>query len=149
MTRSRAHGFTVLAALALLLVGCERSLEQVMEGAMSGKKQERPPVVTLATEPASVRAGEEVALKAGVTDADGRPLGEGARLRVLYWKAYQKVPAAPEELVREAPEAVREGDQAYRTKVKLETAGTWKISVKVERPEREPSAATFTLDVRG
>jgi len=149
MTRSRAHGLLLLlVAAALPLAGCERSLEQVMEEGMSGQKHERPPTVTLATEPPSVSVGE-VRLKAEVTDPQGRPLGDRAKVRVLYWKAYEKVPTTPEQLVREAPDVVRDGDRTYRTRVKLETAGVWKVSVKVERPDKHPAAATFTLDVRG
>lgn len=115
---------------------------------MSGKKHERPPNVVLATEPASVRVGE-LTLKARVTDPEGRPLGEGTEVRFLYWKAYQKVPSAPEELVREARGVAREGNGIYRARVRLESPGTWKVSVKVERPDKEPTAAAFTLDVRG
>lgn len=148
MKRSRIAGFTLLVALVALLAGCQKSLEQGMEEIMSGKKHELPPKVTLAIEPASVSVGE-VVLKARVTDPDGKALGKKARVRFLYWKAYEKVPSAPEEIVREATEVVRAGDQTYRTKVKLEKPGVWKVSVKVERPEKEPSAATFTFDVKG
>ncbi|MBI4609856.1 MAG: hypothetical protein HY726_12715 [Candidatus Rokubacteria bacterium] len=148
MKRFRLAGFALLVALAALMAGCQKSSEQLMEEVMSGKKHELPPKVTLATEPASVSVGE-VLLKARVTDVDGRVLGEKARVRFLYWKAYEKVPSTPEEIVREAPEVVREGDQTYRTKVKLEKAGVWKVSVKLERAEKEPALATFALDVRG
>lgn len=144
MKRLRVLAPALLVALILVTAGCEGSLEEVM----SRKKHELPPKVTLATEPASVSVGE-VVLKAMVTDADGTALGEKARVRFLYWKAYEKVPSAPEEIVREATEVVRAGDQTYRTKVKLEKPGVWKVSVKVERPEKEPSAATFTFDVKG
>lgn len=148
MTRVRVVELALLAALAVLAAGCERSMEQAMEELASGKTHERPLKVVLATEPASVRVGG-VTLKAEVTDAEGKPLGAGTKVRVLYWKAYQKVPSAPEELVREAPHVVLEGDRTYRARVKLESPGAWKVAVKVERPEREPTAATFTLDVRG
>lgn len=144
MKRLRVLAPALLVALILVTAGCEGSLEEVM----SGKKHELPPKVTLAIEPASVSVGE-VVLKARVTDPDGKALGEKARVRFLYWKAYEKVPSAPEEIVREATEVVRAGDQTYRTKVKLEKPGVWKVSVKVERPEKEPSAATFTFDVKG
>ena len=148
MKRPPLAGLALLAALAMLVAGCQKSSEQLMEEVMSGKKHELPPRVTLATEPASVRVGE-VVLKAGVTGPDGKALGERAQVRFLYWKAYEKAPSASEEIVREAREVVREGDRTYRTKAKLETPGKWKISVKVERPEKEPALATFTLDVKG
>lgn len=144
MRRFRLAGLILLVTSAVLTSGCEKSVEEVM----SGEKHELPPKVTLATEPAAVSVGE-VFLKARITDAEGKVLGEGARVRFLYWKAYEKVPSAPEEIVREALDVVREGDQTYRTKVKLETAGVWKVSVKVERPDKEPALATFTLDVSG
>ena len=147
MKRFRVVAPALLVA-SILTAGCERSSEQVMEDVMSGKKHELPPNVTLATEPASVSVGE-VVLKAMVTDPAGKALAEKARVRFLYWKEYEKVPSAPEEIVREAPEVVREGSQTYRTKLKLERPGVWKVSVKVERPEKEPTATTFTFDVKG
>lgn len=148
MKRRRLAKFALLAALAGLLVGCQKSSEQLMEEVMSGKKHELPPKVTLATEPASLSVGEAV-VKATISDQDGRALGDKARVRFLYWKAYEKVSSAPEEIVREASEVVRDGNLTYRTKVKLEKPGVWKVSVKIERPEKEPAAATFTLDVHG
>lgn len=144
MKRTRFAGFTLLVAVTVLAAGCGKSLEEVM----SGKRHELPPKITLATEPASVTVGD-VLLKAAVTDPEGKPLGKDARVRFLYWKAYEKVPSAPEEIVKEAPEVVREGDRTYRTRVKLEKSGVWKVSVKVERSEKEPTAATFTFEVRG
>jgi hypothetical protein len=148
MKRFRSPSFIFLGVLAALMAGCQRSSEQLMEEVMSGKKHDLPPKVGLATEPASVRVGE-VVLKATITDPDGRALEEKARVRFLYWKEYEKVPSAPEEFVREAPEVVRDGNQTYRTKVKLDKAGVWKVSVKVERPGKEATAATFSLDVSG
>jgi len=140
--RVSALGF--LVPLLIVTAGCERGMEELM----SGKKHERPPRVALATAPASPSVGE-VVLKATITDEEGKAMGDGARIRFLYWKAYQKALSAPEEIVREAPEVAREGNQTYRTKVKLETPGVWKGSVKVERPEKEPTATTFTFDVKG
>ncbi|MBI4169821.1 MAG: hypothetical protein HY510_07780 [Acidobacteria bacterium] len=138
MRHFRRAAFSVLAAVAALTSGCEQSMEQVSEALR----------VTLATQPAPMTVGE-VVLKAEVTDAEGRALEGGARVRFLYWKAYKKIPSAPEEVVRESAQVVRDGDRTYQSKVKLEAAGAWKVSVKVERPDREPTAVTFTFDVRG
>jgi len=128
-------GFTLSVALAVLMAGCQKSSEQVMEEIMSGKKHELPPKVTLATEPASVSVGEAV-LKATVTDVDGRTLGEKARVRFLYWKAYEKVPSTPEEIVREERKNETPAQEAVEEKVSAEGNSVSAEAVSQDKPKR-------------
>lgn len=104
--------------------------------------------ITASFEPNPPRVGENT-LKVRVTEKGGQPITP-SEVRFHYYPFVFRVKdslAAPDEVVR-VTDAVA-GPDGYTAKVNFEKPGPWKVTVKIVRPEKPETFATFTVDVRG
>lgn len=124
----------VLGLLAALAGGCSGEFSrQEVDGL----------TVSLATEPNPPRVGETV-MRARLVDRDGSPVTE-ATVQFSAFLVFERVPTEPEHYVKAAAGEL-DGD-AYRAAMAFTKPGKWKVSLKISRPQKPFTLATFTLDV--
>lgn len=139
MKKSRFFSIPLLA-LAALLSGCAGN-------ALSHQVEEL--VVTFAAEPDPPQAGEETLLRAKVvqlaeTEETETPVKD-AQVEFAYFvfRDYQ----AEGYVTNLQGEPAREG--TYTAKAIFETAGSYKVVVRVTRPGHAPVTAAFLVEAQG
>jgi len=135
---SMQHVLVLAVALAVLAAaGCTRGAESQEVAGLR---------VALSSQPSPVQVGEN-RLSARVTDRRGGTVPE-ARVQFFYWMLYTKFPTEPEQYVT-VVEGALGGDGTYTATVNLGKPGTWKIVLKIYRPQQEPALVAYTVQVQG
>jgi len=129
----------LLLVMASVFAGC---------GGEFSKREVGDLFVTFSHEPNPAHVGEN-SLRVRITDRGGKPIAPSEVLFHYYPFVFRvkDAPADPEEVVR-VTDALA-GADGYTAKATFEKPGPWKITVKIVRPEKPDTLATFTVEVQG